>query len=229
VLELDQVVKHYRGTGEEVRAIDGVSLLVAPGEMTALQGPSGSGKTTLLKLAATVFAPDHGTIRFMGRDLASLSDNECSDYLFADVGYIEQRDSLMPRVSAIENASIKLLLGRVSRDEAEAQALHWLERLGLGHRVQATPEQLSGGERQRVAIAQALTGDPKLILADEPTANLNSTDSAKVVELLAQIAHDDGAGVVLVTHDSKAAALADHRFTLHDGKLHAELGEHGAG
>jgi putative ABC transport system ATP-binding protein len=229
MLELDQVVKHYRGTGEEVRAIDGVSLLVAPGEMTALMGPSGSGKTTLLKLAATVFAPDHGTIRFKGRDLASLSDNECSDYLFADVGYIEQRDSLMPRVSALENASIKLLLGRVRRDDAEAQALHWLARLGLGHRVQATPEQLSGGERQRVAIAQALTGDPKLILADEPTANLNSTDSAKIVELLAQIAHDDGAGVVLVTHDSKLAALADHRFTLRDGKLHAERGEHGAG
>jgi putative ABC transport system ATP-binding protein len=225
LLELDDVVKHYRGMGEEVRAIDGVSLLVAAGEMTALEGPSGSGKSTLLKLAATVLTPDHGTIRFMGRDLSSFSDNECSDYLYADIGYIEQRDSLMPRVPALANASMKLLLGGVPRDEAEARALHWLDRVGLSDRAGHTPEQLSGGERQRVAIAQALTGKPKLIFADEPTANLNSADSAKIIELLAEIAHDDGAGVVLVTHDAKAAGLADHRFTLADGKLHREVSE----
>jgi putative ABC transport system ATP-binding protein len=225
LLEFDHVVKHYRGTGEDVRAIDGVSLSVAAGEMTALLGPSGSGKTTLLKLAATVFAPDHGTIRYRGRDLSSLSDNECSDYLFADVGYIEQRDSLMARVSVLENASIKLLLGRVGRHEAEAQALQWVERVGLSDRAGHTPEQLSGGERQRVAIAQALSGNPKLILADEPTANLNSADSRKIIELLAEIAHNDGAGVVLVTHDTKAALLADHSFTLRDGKLHREVDE----
>jgi putative ABC transport system ATP-binding protein len=228
VLELDDVVKHYRGAGKDVRAIDGVSLNVASGEMTALLGPSGSGKTTLLKLAATVFVPDRGTIRFRGRDLASFSDNECSDYLFADVGYIEQRDSLMPRVPAIENASIKLLLGGVGRDEAEARALELLERVGLSDRAAHTPEQLSGGERQRVAIAQALSGNPKLILADEPTANLNSTDSREIIELLAEIAHDSGAGVVLVTHETKAALLADHRFTLRDGKLHREVSESGA-
>jgi putative ABC transport system ATP-binding protein len=223
VLELDHVVKHYHGGAEEVRAIDGVSLTIASGEMTALLGPSGSGKTTLLKLAATVFPPDSGTIRFRGRDLSSLSDNECSDYLFADVGYIQQRDSLMPRVPAIENAAIKLLLGGVPRDEAQARALVWLTRLGLANRAEGTPEQLSGGERQRVAIAQALTGDPKLILADEPTANLNSTDARKTIELLAEIAHEHGAGIVLVTHDTDAAALADHCFTLRDGKLHREV------
>jgi putative ABC transport system ATP-binding protein len=228
LLEFDDVVKHYRGAGGEVRAIDGVSLTVAPGEMTALLGPSGSGKTTLLKLAATVFPPDRGTISFAGRDLTSFSDNECSDYLFSEVGYIQQRDSLMPGVPAIENAAIKLLLGGVGRDEAQARALHWLERLGLADRLDGLPEQLSGGERQRVAIAEALTGDPKLILADEPTANLNSTDSHKIIQLLADIAHDQGAAVVLVTHDSGAAALADHRFTLRDGKLHAELGDDGA-
>lgn len=225
MLELDQVVKHYRGTGKEVRAIDGVSLVVAPGEMIALEGPSGSGKTTLLKLAATVLTPDHGTIRFMGRDLASFSDNDCSDYLYADVGYIEQRDSLMPRVPAIDNASMKLMLGGVPRDDAHARGLYWLQRLGLGDRLEGTPEQLSGGERQRVAIAQALAGNPKLIFADEPTANLNSADSAKIIELLAELAHDDGAGVLLVTHDAKLALLADHRFTLRDGKLHREVNE----
>ena len=229
MLEFDDVVKHYRGTGADVRAIDGVSLSVAPGEMTALLGPSGSGKTTLLKLAATVFAPDRGTIRFRGRDLSSFSDNECSDYLFADVGYIEQRDRLMPRVTALENASIKLLLGGVPRAEAEAQALQWLARVGLSDRTGHTPEQLSGGERQRVAIAEALAGDPSLIFADEPPANLTSTDSAKIIELLAELAHDRGAGVVLVSHDSGAARLADHSFALHDGKLHREVSEVVAG
>jgi putative ABC transport system ATP-binding protein len=225
LLEFDDVVKHYRGTGKDVRAIDGVSLSVAGGEMTALLGPSGSGKTTLLKLAATVFAPDRGTIRFRGRELCTFSDNECSDYLFADVGYIQQTDSLMPRVSALENASMKLMLGGVPRYKAEDQALEWLARVGLSDRAGHTPEQLSGGERQRVAIAEALTGNPKLILADEPTGNLNSDDSRKIIELLAEIAHDRGAGVVLVTHDTKAALLADHSFTLRDGQLHKEVSE----
>jgi putative ABC transport system ATP-binding protein len=229
LLEFDDVVKHYHGTGEDVRAIDGVSLSVAAGEMTALLGPSGSGKTTLLRLAATVFAPDRGTIRFRGRDLSTFSDNECSDYLFADVGYIEQRDRLMPRVSALENASMKLLLSGVGKADAEAQALKWLERVGLSDRAGHTPEQLSGGERQRVAIAEALAGDPSLIFADEPTANLNSADSRKVIELLAEIAHDSGAGVVLVSHDTDATLLADHSFTLRDGKLHREVSESVAG
>jgi len=136
----------------------------------------------------------------------------------------------MPRVSALENASIKLLLGGVGRREAHAQALQWLERLGLGDRAERTPEQLSGGERQRVAIARALSGDPPLILADEPTGNLDSARSREIVALLGKIAHERGAGVLLVTHDTEAATLADRSLTLRDGELHdAEVGADVAG
>jgi ABC-type lipoprotein export system ATPase subunit len=219
LLELEHVVKHYRGTSEEVRAIDGVSLTAEGGEMLAVQGPSGSGKTTLLLLIAALLKAEAGAIRYRGRDLSTMSDSEASDYLMHEVGFIYQRFHLMPRVSAIENASIKLVLGGVGMRRAQAAAEPWLVRVGLGDRLGHTPEQLSGGERQRVAIARALAGDPKLILADEPTGNLDSARSREVVELLRSIAHERGSAVVLVTHDAEAAAIADHRFVLRDGTL----------
>jgi putative ABC transport system ATP-binding protein len=222
VLELERVVKHYRSAGEEVRAVDGVSLTLSAGEMIALHGPSGSGKTTLLKLAATLLEPEHGTIHFRGRSLSSFSEDEASDYLLRDVGFIYQSFHLMPRVSAIENASVKLLLGGVGKREAQAQAHVWLERLGLAERLERTPEQLSGGERQRVAIARALAGEPRLILADEPTGNLDSKRSREIIALLGEIAHERGAGVLLVTHDTEAAHLADESYTLRDGELHKD-------
>jgi ABC-type lipoprotein export system ATPase subunit len=220
VLELDHVVKHYRGAGEQVRAVDGVSLTVAPGEMLALLGPSGSGKTTLLLLIAALLQPERGSVRYDGRDLSSLSESQVCDYLYSDVGFIYQNYHLMPRVSAIENAAIKLVLGGMGMHEAQARARPWLARVGLGERLRSTPDELSGGERQRVAIAGALAGEPRLILADEPTGNLDSARSAEIVELLRSIAHERGATVVLVTHDAEAAAAADRRCTLRDGKLH---------
>jgi ABC-type lipoprotein export system ATPase subunit len=219
MLELEGVVKRYRGAGEEVRAVDGINLSVNAGEIVALFGPSGSGKTTLLLLIAALLQPDQGTIHFDGRDLSSLSEREASDYLLRDVGFVYQNYHLMPRVSAIENASIKLLLGGVGAREAQALALPWLERVGLGDRLQHKPHELSGGERQRIAIARALAGKPKLILADEPTGNLDSARSEETVELLRSIAHERGAAVLLVTHDAEAAAIADRSCTLRDGKL----------
>jgi putative ABC transport system ATP-binding protein len=217
-LELERVVKHYHGA-EEVRAVDGVSLTIAPGEMVALYGPSGSGKTTLLLLIAALLTPEEGSIRYAGRDLASLSANEASDYLLRDVGFIFQAFHLMPRVSAVENASIKLLLGGAGMREARARAIPWLERVGLGERLEHTPSELSGGERQRVAIARALAGEPRLILADEPTGNLDSARSHEIVELLHAIARERNTAVLLVTHDLEAAAIADRRCTLRDGRL----------
>ena len=218
-LELERVVKYYRGAGEEIRAVDGVSLVIAPGEMVVLQGPSGSGKTTLLLLIAALLTPESGSIRYGGRDLASLSDDEACDYLMRDVGFIYQSFHLLPRVSAVENASIKLLLGGVGMRKARERAIPWLERVGLGDRLDHTPGELSGGERQRVAIARALAGDPKLILADEPTGNLDSVRSREVVELLGSIARERDAGVLLVTHDPDAAAIADRSLTLRDGRI----------
>jgi putative ABC transport system ATP-binding protein len=219
MLDLDRVVKHYRGAGEEVRAIDGVSLRIEPGEMVAVHGPSGSGKTTLLLLIAALLKAEAGTVRYDGRDLSSLSEGEASDYLLRDVGFIYQSFHLMPRVSALENASVKLLLGGLGAREARARARPWLERVGLGDRLGRTPEELSGGERQRVAIAGALAGEPRLILADEPTGNLDSARSKEIIELLHQVAREQGTGVLLVTHDTEAAQIADSRLTLRDGKL----------
>jgi putative ABC transport system ATP-binding protein len=219
MLELDGVVKHYRAGGEQVRAVDGVSVRVTAGEMIAVQGPSGSGKTTLLLLIAGLLRPDEGAVRFDGRDVSALSEGEVSDYLMHDVGFIYQSYRLMPRVSTLENAALKLLMGGMGVREAKQQVLPWLQRLGLGERLGQVPEELSGGERQRVAIARALAGDPRLILADEPTGNLDSARSIETVELLATIAHERGAAVVLVTHDTDAGKLADRRYTLRDGKL----------
>ncbi|HWX98127.1 MAG TPA: ABC transporter ATP-binding protein [Solirubrobacteraceae bacterium] len=220
MLELDQVVKHYRAADDdEVRAVDGVSLEVREGEMVAVQGPSGSGKTTLLLLIAGLLAPDAGVIRFAGREIAALSENEASEYLMREVGFIYQSVQLMPRTSVLENASLKLILGGLGMREAKAHSMPWLERLGLGDRLAYTPEQLSGGERQRVAIARALAGEPRLILADEPTGNLDSARSIEIVELLHTIAGERGASVVLVTHDSEAALLADRRYRMRDGRL----------
>jgi ABC-type lipoprotein export system ATPase subunit len=139
------------------------------------------------------------------------------------VGFIYQHFHLLPRVSAIENASIKLVLGGIGMREAQAQARPWLERVGLGDRLERAPHELSGGERQRVAIARALAGEPKLILADEPTGNLDSVRSREIVALLNSIAHEREAAVVLVTHDVEAAAIADRICTLRDGKLVDDL------
>ena len=219
MLELEQVVKSYRGASEDVRAVDRVDLQLGAGEMVALHGPSGSGKTTLLLLAAALLQPEAGTIRFQGRDLASLSDAERSDYLLRDVGFVYQHFRLMPRVSAVENASRKLLMSGVGMREAQTRAAPWLERVGLGERLDSPPEKLSGGERQRVAIARVLAAEPTLILADEPTGNLDSARSREIVELLRSIARERQAAVLLVTHDLDAAALADRSCTLHDGKL----------
>ncbi len=222
MLEFQQVVKRYRAGGEEVHAVDGVSLRVGVGEMLALQGPSGSGKTTLLLLAACALRADSGSVVYGGRDLAGLDEPQAAQYRLAEVGLIAQNTHLMAHVPAFENAATKLLLGGVPLQEAHRRARVWLERVGLGERALHTPEELSGGERQRVAIARALVTQPKLILADEPTANLDSQRSREVVELLRELTREQGAGVLLVTHDPEAAAAADRVLRLRDGHLEPE-------
>ncbi len=219
MLVLEDVVKHYRGEGEEVRAVDGVSLRINAGEMVALHGPSGSGKTTLLMLIAALLKPEAGAILYQGIDHASLSEQQACEYQLRDLGFIYQRFRLMPRVSAVDNACRKLILGGVGAREARERAVPWLERVGLTNRLTHTPEKLSGGERQRVAIARVLAGEPKLILADEPTGSLDSARSQEIMQLLHSLAHERQGAVLLVTHDLDAAAIADRRYTLRDGKL----------
>lgn len=219
MLELEDVVKHYHAASEEVRAVDGVSLTVSPGEMAALYGPSGSGKTTLLLLIAALLKPDAGVIRYAGRDLSSFTDDQASEYLLRDVGFIFQGFHLMRRVSAIENAARKLLLQDVGMRTAQARAIPWLERVGLGERLYHTPEQLSGGERQRVAIAKALSCEPGLILADEPTGNLDATSAQDVLTLLSRLNKEFGKTIIMVTHDPHAASFASKIRHLEKGEL----------
>jgi len=220
VLGLHGVVKHYPGFGGEVvRAVDGVTLDVGAGEIVAMHGPSGSGKSTLLMLAAALMAPDLGTVRFEGRNLAELSASEAADYQRRRIGFIFQSFHLMAGVPAVENAAIKLLADRVPLKQARRAAVPWLERVGLSGRLNHTPDQLSGGERQRVAIARALVGEPRLILADEPTGSLDTQRGGEILALLSRIARQQQVAVLLVTHDPQAAAVADRVCTLRDGKI----------
>jgi putative ABC transport system ATP-binding protein len=219
MLQLANVVKHYRvGDGELVRAVDGVSLSVAPGELVALYGPSGSGKTTLLMLIAGLLIPDRGRVTVDGRDVSTLSARERARYRRSELGFIRQSLDLIPGVRADDNAALKLFATSGRRD-AQRRVAPLLERLGLNGRAQQRAEQLSMGERQRVMIARALSTEPKLVLADEPTGSLDSQRGGEVLALLADICHERGVGALLVTHDPRAAAFADHVHALRDGQL----------
>ncbi len=219
LLELDHVAKQYDDVDEVVRAVDDVTMAIAPGEVFALYGPSGAGKTTLLLLAAALLAADRGVVRFAGTDLASLNSSELARYQRREIGFIYQSARLMSGVPAIENAAVKLLADGVSLRDARSTACEWLERVGLRHRLSHTPERLSVGERQRVAIARALVNEPRLILADEPTGNLDTRRGLEILHLLAGIGHEQQAAVILATHDPQAAAVADRVYALRDGKL----------
>jgi putative ABC transport system ATP-binding protein len=225
-LELRDVVKHYSSGDEVVRAVDGVTLSVARGEVVALYGPSGSGKTTLLLLAAGLVAPDRGSVRFDGCELGPLSNERLAEYQRRDVGFISQSFDLLPGVPAIDNAAIKLLADRVPLLAARREATPWMERVGLGRRLFHMPAQLSGGERQRVAIARALANGPRLLLADEPTGNLDTQRGTEVLSLLTRVSREHDAAVVLVTHDPQAAEMADRVLTLRDGLLSSYEREH---
>src|SRR5580698_2449753 len=219
MLELRELVKHYPAIGgESVRAVDGVSLQVAAGEMVALYGPSGSGKTTLLLMIATLLEPTSGAILIGGRDVSQMTEREASHFRLSELGFIRQNFDLLPGVSAIDNAVLKLLKG-VRWREAHRQITPLLERLGLGQRLGHRAETLSMGERQRVMIARALSTEPSLLLADEPTGSLDSERSREVLELLRELCRERNVAVVLVSHDPLAAAYADRVLALRDGKL----------
>jgi putative ABC transport system ATP-binding protein len=220
-LELCELVKHYRMEGETVRAVDGVSLSLDPGEFVALYGPSGSGKTTLLLLAAGLIEPDRGRVLFDGDDIATFPAKQAADYLRRHVGIVFQSFHLMGGASTLTNAAIKLFTdGRTSPRKARQMARPWLDRVGLADRYHSRPRHLSMGERQRVAIARALVNEPGLLLTDEPTGNLDSKRSREILQLLSEICHEREIPGLIVTHDPQAAEYADRVYTLQDGKLH---------
>ena len=225
MLELRDLVKHYPAA-ETVRAVDGISLTIDAGELVALYGPSGSGKSTLLDLVAGLIEPEEGTVKVAGRDISELSPRERADYLLRTIGIVGQPRSLLDGALAWENAALKLW--RIDARGAKRRIKPLLVRLGLEGRINFRTSQLSMGERQRVMLAQALSTEPQLVLADEPTGNLDSHRTREVLELLKEVAGEQGTAVLLATHDPQAAAYADRVYEMRDGRLHACDGVPGA-
>lgn len=221
MLEMVDVHKYYKGPGgTSVKAVDGAMLSVGAGEVVAIFGPSGSGKTTFLLLAAGLLAPDQGMVEFDGKELASLSQEKILCYRREQLGFIFQTFNLVPGLSALDNIVVPRLLTGIGYRQAEAHARELLDTVGLGDRALHRPDQLSGGEQQRVAIARALAGEPSLILADEPTGNLDTARGDEVLKLLTELAREHAATVLLVTHDLRAAQYADRIEEMHDGRLY---------
>ncbi len=217
--ELHGATRLFRRGETTIRAVGGVDLTIAPGEFVALEGPSGSGKTTLLQLLGALDRPDDGQVLFDGRDLGALGDRELAELRLRAFGFVFQQFNLIPTLTAVENVEAGLAPTRVSRAELRQRSLALLGEVGLADRASHLPGQLSGGEQQRVGIARALVVEPRVILADEPTGNLDSATGGEVIELLAGLAARHGATVVVATHDAELAARAERRLAMRDGLL----------
>ncbi|MGW0036306.1 ABC transporter ATP-binding protein [Gordonia sp. NPDC003376] len=220
LVEAVDLVREYRLGEERVRALDGLDLSLVGGRFVSVVGPSGAGKSTLLHLMGALDTPTSGSIRVAGVDLGSLDDAAASEFRRTTVGFVFQFFNLVPTMSAWENVALPRLLDSQSLRKAKPRAIDLLERVGLGDRVDHRPSELSGGQMQRVAIARSLIMEPAILLADEPTGNLDSTTGAAVLELLSDVAHEgDDRLVVMVTHDPNAASVADQTITVRDGKI----------
>jgi putative ABC transport system ATP-binding protein len=218
VLELRELSKHYQvGEGEPIRAVDKVTLAVETGELLALYGPSGSGKSTLLMLVAALLRPDNGSVLLDGREISALSEEDAARYRLHELGLISQTPDLLAGARVSENAALKLWLSDAHGAEKRVRPL--LERLGLGERLNHRVDQLSMGERQRLALAIALSAEPRLVLADEPTGSLDTQRSNEVLILLREVCREKQVAVLLVTHDPQATAFADRVLELRDGRL----------
>ena len=217
--ELRGVTKTYTKGSVSVRAVRSIDLDIPAGEMLSLEGPSGSGKSTLLQLLGALDTPSSGTIRFAGSELTAASDNVLTEIRSSLIGFVFQQFNLIPTLTAEENVAVAMIPRHVARAARGERATELLEQVGLGHRLGHLPSRLSGGEQQRVAIARALANSPSVVIADEPTGNLDSENAAEVIALLEKLRDELGVTVVVATHDEDVASHMGRRIRLKDGAL----------
>src|SRR5512142_2241208 len=221
MIVVEDLHRHYVVGGETVRALDGVSFTIERGEWVAIVGQSGSGKSTLMNLLGCLDTPTAGVYRLNGSDVEGLADDQLADLRNREIGFVFQTFQLLPRASAVQNVELPLVYRGLPRRERRARAEAALRSVGLGNRMTHRPNELSGGQRQRVAIARALVGNPSLLLADEPTGNLDSATGEEIVRLFAEL-HARGHTIVLVTHEPRLAARCPRAIRLADGRVVAD-------
>jgi putative ABC transport system ATP-binding protein len=221
LISVEDLTRIYRVGGEEVRALDGVSFEIRRGEWVAVVGQSGSGKSTLMNLIGALDTPSSGRYRINGRDVQGLSDDELADLRNNEIGFVFQTFQLLPRSTALANVELPLVYRGLPRKERREKAARALEAVGLSNRTHHRPNELSGGQRQRVAIARALVGEPSLLLADEPTGNLDSATGEEIMRLFADL-NRRGHTILLVTHEPRLAARCPRAIRLSDGKVVAD-------
>ncbi|MEV6036183.1 ABC transporter ATP-binding protein [Nonomuraea sp. NPDC052116] len=218
-IEAVDLTRRYQLDGVAVEALRGVSLRIDSGEFAAIVGPSGSGKSTLMHLLGCLDRPSSGVLKVNGVEISGLSDTELAELRNKTIGFVFQSFHLLARTSALDNVALPLVYRGVGRAERRARARTALEAVGLGHRLEHRPSQMSGGEQQRVAIARALVGEPKVLLADEPTGNLDTANGAEVMAILDRLNGEGGVAVVLVTHEPEVAAHARRQIHVRDGLI----------
>ena len=221
LIEINDIAKIYKMGLQEVKALQSITLDIEPNEYVALMGPSGSGKSTLMNILGCLDTPTRGTYILNGTDVSHLVDNELADIRNKEIGFIFQTFNLLPRYTALENVGLPLIYAGIGKEERETRASEVLEQVGLGDRMKHKPNELSGGQRQRVAVARALVNKPSIILADEPTGNLDSKTSIEIMQLISDI-HKAGNTVILVTHEPDIAANAHRVIQLIDGLVESD-------
>jgi len=222
VIETRDIAKVYQDSKIAVQALKDVDLEISEGEFTAIVGPSGSGKTTLLNIIGGLDNPTSGTIKVAGRDISKLKDSERIDFRLHNIGFVFQQYNLIPVLTARENVEFIMLLQKIPLHEMKARSLHLLEEVGLKDKANVRPSELSGGQQQRVAVIRALASHPKFILADEPTANLDSASAANLLDMMARMNQEEGMTFIFSTHDQRVIDKARRVVTLEDGIIKSD-------
>jgi putative ABC transport system ATP-binding protein len=219
VIQLRQVHRQFQVGFEKVNALDGVDLDIHSSEFFGITGPSGSGKSTMLYLVGGMDRPTAGQINVLGKDISQMDENQLAAFRRTAVGFVYQSFHLIPTMTALENVEFPMIFSQIPRKQRRERASELLERIGLGNRMRHNPTEMSGGQRQRVAIARALTNNPSILLADEPTGNLDSRNGAEVVELLYNLSQTQGVTVLIVSHDPAVISVTTRHIQLQDGQI----------